>query len=251
MTRRQHIRAAAWAGLAMFPLTIVVLPFTGTFPQLYPTWDWSAETINRWFDDNRGGAFALNLATTFGFAMLVWFSAGLTEAVRRPAAGTDVLARLITPCAVMVAAIYSVATGVCTTLVINSAGTDPVSAALALFGLQMLVSVVYTLMPFAALMLVAAGTAMLHSALRPRWLAWAAFPIALFQVAATFLPLVSSGWLAPFGLASVSPWVLFFGWTVAVSVALLRTSFPEHDTVSHVTVGHDAGLPGEPRKALR
>lgn len=245
MSRQQQVRAAAWAGLAMLPLTLAVLPLTGSFPQLYPVWSWSAETVNHWFADNRTGVFALNLATTFGFALLVWFAAGLTEALRRPGAGTDVLARLITPCAVAVAVIYSVATGVCTALVVNSSGADPVSVALARFGLQILVSVVYTLMPFVALMLTAAGTAMLHSDVLPRWLAWSAFPIALFHGAATFLPLVDSGWLAPFELASVSPWVLFFGWAVAVSVALLRIPFTEHDAVGH------ASLPSESPGVLR
>jgi hypothetical protein len=213
-------RAAAWAGLGLIPLNVAILPLVD-LTKPFPVWTQTAQEIAGWFAEHRAIATLQAYTVNLGTILLIWFAVGLARLCAGPEAATS--RRMIVPAtvaycgAILMADVFW--------LMATVAGTPNHPTSIAAVGLAFEASSWCVLAAYnmAGFMTAAAGTAILQSGVLPRWCGWFGWLVAGPALIGSYvIGLVDAAWLAPMSWGHTAPFILFFCWTTAVSVMILR-----------------------------
>lgn len=219
VNRRSYVMAG-FMGLLNVPFAILMLGITGTFPKIFPYASDSDAEMAAWFVDNQGRTLLQIATSNITIVLLVWFTWGL---LRYLDVQTGSLIEWLTMSgAIMVAVIYMIANAMWISIAwhfCQSPADWPVMRAL--FETSILVLFVAGF-PNAATVGAFAFAASRTTHARSPWLVGSSYLVAAACAAWPFGALVTSGWLVPYSIPSILPYILHLVWVSMFSVILLR-----------------------------
>lgn len=163
MTKDRQLSAAAWAGLAVVPLSMLPLPVTGTSPLNWvPSWDRTPQYIADWYADHRSAVLLQVIASNIDLALIIWFSSGLSIYLAAHANRPSVFLRMIQPAWVGAACTGEVANSLYAIGALAGTPSHPVSVELVRYSFEAAIAIVSPMYIFTALYLLAAAFAIQH-----------------------------------------------------------------------------------------
>ncbi|MEV7547791.1 hypothetical protein, partial [Streptomyces sp. NPDC089915] len=178
----RDIRVAGWAGIAAFATGALVVFLTGTPTQPYPDWSWTDQQIAHHFAVQRTNVAAQFYLANFGFALVVWFAAGLKHLLHT-ATGPSVHLSLIIPCAAVQAVTLQQTNGMWWVAALR----PTVDAHNARLAYEICIAVGYTAIHFfMSFMIFATATQLRRGTVFPRFWATTSYVAAAIVMCGTF-----------------------------------------------------------------
>lgn len=218
MDHQRTSRIGGYAGILFSILSLMVIPMVASPMMPPPVLGSSGPAFVEWFQAHRTGFLWGNYLGIAAFVPGFVQLAVLAARVRRLEGPDGWLGGLVLSTGTFAYAVFA-----CSLVLFQV--MPFVIAPSAAEALGWFASIWFALDGLAALPLVlAVGWAALRTGALPRWLGWASFLVAPSAILMSVGGLTASpAWLAGGGLATFAGFVLFFLWTFAVAVAMLRT----------------------------